>query len=448
MNRIFDRARLEEHDLATQITLLGFCLCLVIAFLTTSAIAAGDGSRIELWDTQWILPVDTGQYLDRDIDVYFAKRRQQGFDVIMTGATQFGLRNNAPLLQGGFPFQSQFVYAYDSSERTPIGDITAPNPAAWDYVGHLIDRAGQQGLAIALLPMANGGSAPYVASLQSTNTAFSFGVWLGQRFADKSNLIWVLGGDVCAVEQTVLDRTTALAQGIRAGGANQPVTAHFGAVGSEPNCDTSGAFFPGQSWLNFSMLQSTVPSEDEIDTLIRVDVQERNLATGTGETVYEDFSYPNGSVGTPNNIRHRFFRTIFSGGFYFAYGQAQTMLGCLADPCLKYGAGSASGIDYIAAAKDFLNQRGMTNYEPDSSFISTRSGKVLPVSRGAQHMVYLASGASLVLNVGPALVRTYDLANDLAFTYPATERTDGRPISISTRGVADDALVTIDPIGP
>lgn len=448
MKRIFERACFEEYDLAVQITLLGFCLCLVIAFPTTSAIAAGDGSRIELWDTQWILPVDTGQYIDSDIDGYFAKRRQQGFDVIMTGATQFGLRNNAPLLQGGFPFQSQFVYAYDSSERTPIGDITAPNPAAWDYVGHLIDRAGQQGLAIALLPMSNGGSAPYVASLQSTNTAFSFGVWLGQRFADKSNLIWVLGGDVCAVEQTVLDRTTALAQGIRAGGANQPMTAHFGAVGSEPNCDTSGAFFPGQSWLNFSMLQSTVPSEDEIDTLIRADVQERNLATGTGETVYEDFSYSNGSVGTPNNIRHRFFRTIFNGGFYFAYGQAQTMLGCLADPCLKYGAGSRSWIDYISAAKNFLNQRGMRGYETNRSLISSSSGEVLAASRGASHMVYLAPGASAVLNPGPVLVRVYDLAKDLAFAHPSTERTDGSPLSISARVVGDDAPVTIDPLSP
>jgi hypothetical protein len=428
-----------------------FALCLygtAAVFAPAGVIAADTESRVQIWDTQWILPVDTGQYVDADIDLYFAKRREQGFDVIMTGATQFALRNDSRSLNGAFPFRRQFIYPLEPPALAPVGDIADPDPAAWDYVGGLIDRAGKAGLKIALLPMANGGSKPYTASLQNEGTAFSFGRWLGKRLADKSNLIWVLGGDVCVIDQALVDRTAALARGIRAAGAKQPITAHFGGIGSDDSCNTSGAAFAGEDWFDFSMVQSTVPREEEIDAYINAD-RRRGLPTGTGETVYEDAVYANGLIGTPHNIRHRFFRTVFNGGFYFAYGHGQVMLGCLTDSCLKYGDGSLSGLRYIAAAKDFLNLRGMRRYEKDRSFVSSASRTVLPVSLGSSKMVYLGINSSALLNLEPSIVRIYDLPNDPAYANPLVQRTDGDPVMLTTIGMADDALVTIDPvIGP
>jgi hypothetical protein len=90
------------------------------------AVAGAPSAEIQLWDTQWVLPVDTGQYGDADIDRYFARRREQGFDVIMPGATQFGLRNNTPLLNGQPSFLREFTFSY-GGENAPMGDITAPN---------------------------------------------------------------------------------------------------------------------------------------------------------------------------------------------------------------------------------------------------------------------------------------------------------------------------------
>jgi hypothetical protein len=329
----------------------------------------------------------------------------------------------------------------------PIGDIDRPDPAAWDYVGDLIDRARKHGLKVALLPMANGGSSAYTASLQGESTAFAFGQWLGNRFAHKPNLIWVLGGDVCQTEEALVSRTRALAGGIRSAGAEQPITAHFGGIGSDPSCNTSGATFGGEPWFNFSMVQSTVPREDEIDAYVRAD-GERGLLTGTGETVYEDLVYPNGMIGTPENIRHRFFRTVFNGGFYFAYGQAHVMLGCLNDSCLKYGDRSLSGVRYLAAAKDFLNLRNMREYRRNWSLVSSATGAVLPVSRGSSHMVYLGPRATALVNVGRSMVRIYDLADDPEYADPVVRITDGGSVPLTTVGMSDDALVTVDPLPP
>jgi hypothetical protein len=64
-------------------------------------------------------------------------------------------------------------------------------------------------------------------------------------------------------------------------------------------------------------------------------------------------------------------------------------------------------------------------------------------------MVYLGINSSALLNLEPSIVRIYDLPNDPAYANPLVQRTDGDPVMLTTIGMADDALVTIDPvIGP
>ena len=184
-----------------------------------------------LWDTAWILPLADQE----TIDSYLTARSAQGFEVVLVGVTNWGMRN-VPLGNG----QKLFLGDRHCDSRGCFADLTKANNTAFDYLDALITKAGTLGLIIGLLPMSNGGSSDYVRVLEDATSnehrAYGYGRYLGQRYKGYANLIWVLGGDVCpdpgdAVSYpTIVPLTRFLAHGILHGGARQPMTFHAGAI--------------------------------------------------------------------------------------------------------------------------------------------------------------------------------------------------------------------------
>jgi len=189
-----------------------------------------------LADTAWEL-LHRG---DReDVEHYLETRRAQGFTAFQTVvlAELDGL--NTPNAYG---------------ERALEGnDPARPNEAYFRHVDFTIDRAAERGLVAALLPSWGDkltprywGQGPEVFRPENART---YGHFLGARYRERPNLIWVLGGDRPA--ESTAEVWRAMAAGLREGdGGRHLVTYH--PQGGHSSAD----WLQGEPWLDFHMLQS------------------------------------------------------------------------------------------------------------------------------------------------------------------------------------------------
>jgi hypothetical protein len=77
---------------------------------------------------------------------------------------------------------------------TTQGDLSTPNAAYFDRAAKMIDAAAARGMVVLLDPIETGG---WLGVLQSNGAmkARKYGEFLGTRFRDKKNIIWMSGND-------------------------------------------------------------------------------------------------------------------------------------------------------------------------------------------------------------------------------------------------------------
>ena len=114
------------------------------------------------------------------------------------------------------------------------GDFSTPNEAYFDRAVAFVDRAADHGIVVLLAPGYlgfDGGREGWWQELNSpVNTrevCAGFGRYLGTRFKEKKNLIWLAGGDFAPPAGSEGEaRHREILDGIRAAGASQPWTGH------------------------------------------------------------------------------------------------------------------------------------------------------------------------------------------------------------------------------
>ena len=90
-------------------------------------------------------------------------------------------------------------------------EADAPANDYWDDVEAILDMAARKGLDVGLLPTWG----RYVMS--DTGGAQKYGEFIGRRFKDKTNLIWILGGDRPATTPREQAVWRAMAKGVTIG---------------------------------------------------------------------------------------------------------------------------------------------------------------------------------------------------------------------------------------
>ncbi|NTV35429.1 MAG: DUF4038 domain-containing protein, partial [Anaerolineaceae bacterium] len=208
-------------------------------FLTTSS---GE-PFFWLADTAWEL----FNRLNRsEAEYYLETRRKQGFTVIQ--ATLLGeLRTQNA--NGHMPLLGD--------------DPTRPNEFYFRYVDEIIRLAANKGLYIGLLPTWGDkvnaelwGLGPVIFNVENARI---YGKFLGQRYRNDSNILWILGGDRPAAGYEAL--WAAMAEGITSGLGYKPFfTYHpWGGVSSleQPwtGCSSS-EWLHNAEWLDMNMWQS------------------------------------------------------------------------------------------------------------------------------------------------------------------------------------------------
>ena len=263
-----------------------------------------------LADTGWEL----FHRLDRDQATYYLKRRsEQGFTVI----------------------QAVVLAEFDGLHvANAYGDLpllndnpATPNEKYFQHVDFIIDKAAELHMTIALLPTwgdkiwrSTWGKGPEIFNAANAKI---YGKWIANRYKNKTNIIWVTGGDRNPQNEEQVNIWRSMAVGIQEGCVNaaKPLISFH----PQPNDLGSAEWFHKDQWLSFNMFQNGhcryTPVYDKIQTVYNL-VPTKPVMDA--EPIYEDHPvcFNARELGTSNayDIRLFAYLDVFSGAFGHTYG--------------------------------------------------------------------------------------------------------------------------------
>jgi hypothetical protein len=163
-------------------------------------------------DAPWSLIVGLSKTAARR---YLDARQRQGFNALIVNLIEH--EYNGPENRDG-----------DRPFTTP-GDFSTPNEAYFAHADWVLREASARGMAVLLFPMYLGymdTSEGWYEEAQRNGTwkTRQYGRWVGTRYREFSNVIWMLGGDRAA--GNAREEVRALALGLRDSGVTQLVGAH------------------------------------------------------------------------------------------------------------------------------------------------------------------------------------------------------------------------------
>ena len=205
-----------------------------------------------LGDTGWLLFTKLTR---EEGEKYFEDRRQKGFNVIQVMVIQ-----NIKKAVNCYGDSALIDQDIESPLTTPGNSVDdAGQYDFWDHVDYLVNLAQKKGLYMALVPI--WGSNVRNGSI-SRDKAAKYAAWLAERYKDKSNIIWLNGGDIKGSDSTAI--WNMIGSTIRKICPGQLITFHpFGRT-------QSSEWFHNERWLDFNMFQSGHRryDQDTIGTLL------------------------------------------------------------------------------------------------------------------------------------------------------------------------------------
>jgi hypothetical protein len=368
-----------------------------------------DGSPF-FWlaDTAWEL----FHKLDREeAEIYLKNRAHKGFNVIQAVALaeQDGLdTGNAygrkPLLKN-----SKGVYDPRLPDET-IGE-NGDNYDYWKHVDYIVDLAALYGVYIAFLPTWGDkfyklwGIGPEIFD---ADNARAYGEWLGNRYRDKSNIIWVLGGDRNLPEAKHFAVIENMAKGIKKGdGSRHLITFH-------PRGGQSSAYhFPEADWLDFIMIQSGHGYQNHPNYNHITSEYDRQPVKPVldGEPRYEDIAIhfkPENGYFDDADIRQAAYWAVLAGAFGHTYGHNSVwiMNKKPADDIYIMNWKTAlmrPGSSQMQYLKQLIESRPFFERIPDQDLIAENypGANHLQAARGDSYcFVYTPNGLPIKVNMG------------------------------------------------
>lgn len=294
------------------------CTCLItgpVVHLQGLRVSANHRYLIKQDGTPFFYLADTAWELFHrlsrsEIDYYLRNRANKGFTVIQ--ATLLAEDNGLSVknAEGQLPLLNL--------------DPATPNDKYFRLVDYTVDRAAADGLYMGLLPTWGSwvDGKPHRIwegrKVFNERNAYLYGLFLGKRYATKSNIIWVLGGDRSPVGH--MEIWDAMAKGLREGdGGTHLITYHPGGGTS------SSQFLSKASWLNFNMLQVghyRFNGNDAEAVQHDYDSQPTRPVVD-GETTYEDMpldTLPQNPRFTAYDVRKAAYWAVFAGAMGHTYG--------------------------------------------------------------------------------------------------------------------------------
>ena len=317
--------------------ILTLILCLVCCCITTTQAAKPwDNGRLKVSDnhrylihangtpffwlgnTSWLMP----ERLTRDeIEFYLTKEHEAGYNV-----EQIQVLNAIPTFNiYGMQANDESFDMQKFSRKDQYG--------YWEHLDYIVDFAASQGIYIAMDCI--WGSQ---INKMTPEKAAKYGRFLGERYKDKPNIIWMIGGDILGDKGT--PSWDALARAIRKADPYHVMTFH------PRGRTTSARWFADREWMDFHMFQSghrrygqrngdgdyTIKDNTEEDNWRYVDLTwEGNEVKPVidGEPSYEDIPQGLHDFSAPRwmdyDVRRYAYWAVFAGCFGHTYGHNSIM---------------------------------------------------------------------------------------------------------------------------
>ncbi len=241
---------------------------------------------------------------------YLRNRAGKGFNVIQT--VLLGELNGltVPNADGELPLKNL--------------DPATPNEKYFEHVDWVVKKAAEYGIYLAITPTwgAHVEDIPHPLfenhAVFTKENARAYGEFLGNRYKDSWNIIWIMGGDRSPVGY--MEIWDNMAEGIStADKGKHLMTYHiYGGL-------SSSLYLHKRPWLDFNMIQSGHGRVfNDNHTLVKHDYAlEPTKPTIDGEPIYEDipigFTSVNGRA-TDYHCRVAGYQAVFAGAFGHTYG--------------------------------------------------------------------------------------------------------------------------------
>lgn len=273
-----------------------------------------------LGDTGWLLP----QRLDRDeAQHYLEQTAREGFNVVQIQAL-----NGVPSFNRYGTMSHPDGWNLDAASKP--GEY-----GYWEHMDHIVDTAERNGIYIGMVCIWGG----LVKGGQMDETqAKAYGEFLAKRYADRKNIIWIIGGDIQGDVKT--DVWDTLARTIKENDPEHLMTFH------PRGRTTSARWFADRNWLDFHMFQSghrrynqrmgnkdyPIPDGTEEDSWMYVDSVRKYTPVKPvldGEPSYENI--PQGLHGADEplwndkDVRRYAYWSVFGGACGHTYGHNNIM---------------------------------------------------------------------------------------------------------------------------
>jgi hypothetical protein len=386
-------------------------LLLVTTLLVNAQLKVSDNKRylvtpdhkpfFWLGDTAWEL---FHRLTREEAETYLQKRAAQKFTVIQAVALaeMDGLQTPNPYNE--IPLEGN--------------DPTKPREAYFQHVDFIIDKADELGLYIALLPTWGDkvfkdrwGTGPEIFTPANANV---YGHWIGNRYKNRTNIIWVLGGDRNPRHENDVAIWRAMAEGITQGiGGDDKGLMTFHPQPNDINDGGSSKWFHNDTWLDFNMFQTGHCRENNVWDRVKV-VYDRAPAKPVldGETLYEDhpvcFNAKDLGTSSAYDVRKHAYFDVFAGAFGHTYGchdiwqfytsKREPVNG----PHFTWDVAiDLPGATQMQHLRVLIESRPMLDRIPDQSIITDAGGTNdhIQATRGKDYIfIYSAQGKNFIVN--------------------------------------------------
>jgi len=377
--------------------------CLLLSLYITNAFAQFSISPNQRYllknDKPFFWLGDTAWELFHRLDsaaanTYLKKRSEQGFTVVQAVVLAELDGVHTPNANGDLPLLND--------------DPAQPNEKYFTHVDYIIDKAAAYNINIALLPTWGDkvfkdrwGKGPEIFN---ENNAAQYATWLAKRYANRTNIIWVLGGDRIPRGEADLAVWRAMGKAIMAATNNKAVISFH----PQPNQLGSAEWFLQDAWCSFTMFQTghcrDAAVYDKMQTVYTLPTIKPVI---DAEPIYEDHPvcFNVKDLGTSNafDVRRSAYLDLFSGAFGHTYGCHDVWQMCAPEHEAVNGPHYTwlQALDLPAAnqmryVRKLMESFPMTERVPDQSIIVEKNmvpAERIQATRGKDYlMVYSCAG--------------------------------------------------------
>lgn len=361
-------------------------------------------NKVFFWlgDTAWEL---FHRLTREEADKYLQDRADKGFNVIQAVALAEMDGLHTPNAYGEIPLEND--------------DPTKPREAYFQHVDYVINKAADLGLYVGLLPTwgdkidkSTWGIGPEIFNAENAKI---YGRWIGTRYKNKKNIIWILGGDRNPNEKGIAI-WRAMAAGIVEGvGGQDKALMTFHPQPNNLEDAGSSKYFHNDRWLDLNMFQTGHCRENNVWDRIQVAYNRAPFKPVLdGESLYEDhpvcFNAKDLGISSAYDVRRNAYLDVFAGACGHTYGchdiwqmNAPNRTPINGPHFPWYVALDLPGAGQMKYLRRLIESRPMLDRVPDQTLIQDAMGTNdhIQATRGKDYIfVYSTEGKPITVNMG------------------------------------------------